>query len=93
MKYEQDIFQIIIKIFINIKLKIIKIFFKKFLYRTFFDYKIFDIKYVYNVDDNAYIIKRFKLEKIIIIRLFDFIIKLFANNSKIFNCIYLIILV
>ena len=68
-------------------------FFKEFSYRIFFDYKIINVKYVYNVNNNAYIIKKFKFEKIIIIYSFNFIIKLFANDSKIFNYIYFIILV
>ena len=93
MRYEQDVLRIIIKVFIDIELKIIKILFKEILYRTFFDYKISNVKCVYNVDDNAHIFERFKLKRFIIINLFNLIIKLFANDSKIFNYVYLIIFV
>ena len=59
----------------------------------FFDDKIFGVECVHNVDDNAHMIERFKFERVIIIRLFDFIIKLLVNDLKVFNCVHLVILV
>ena len=40
------------------KLKSVKILFIKFLNNALYNYKIFNIKFVYHINNNAYIIKK-----------------------------------
>ena len=55
--------EFIVKILVRIKLKIIKILLIQFSDDSIRNFKIFDIKVIYNIDNCAYIIKEFLLYK------------------------------
>ena len=81
LKYKEFIVQILVRV----ELKIIKILLIKFSNNSIRDFRVSNVKVIYNFDDYTHIIKGFLSYKSIIIQLFDIVYKSISDYPIIFN--------